>query len=223
MFSNLILSLIGYDVERLSQSRQNEEEQVEVVTKKQRTSSDGTQDDWEYLLNSKMHKTIGNSLANMLNLHPIHPETRHSRTNDKKDDDDKPVSFNTNSLLFPYTVQVFYAFHLLYEDLKLNTLLATDLKPLSEFLYQISKDLCLEKYMTHYWLDFPIDYSFECDGSESQMDESILKKLTQPNYFNTEPPNIFNYIDSMFKDVDAGYYPFMLDVNNMSRDIIEVS
>lgn len=159
----------------------------------------------------------------MLNLHPIHPETRHSRANDKKDDDDKPVSFNTNSLLFPYTVQVFYAFHLLYEDLKLNTLLATDLKPLSEFLYQISKDLCLEKYMTHYWLDFPVDYSFECDGSESQMDESILKKLTQPNYFNTEPPNIFNYIDSMFKDVDAGYYPFMLDVNNMSRDIIEVS
>ncbi|XP_052742012.1 anaphase-promoting complex subunit 1 [Bicyclus anynana] len=223
MFSDLILSLIGYDVERLSQSRQNEEEQVEVVTKKQRTSSDGTQDDWEYLLNSKMHKTIGNSLANMLNLNQIQSETRHSRANERKEEDaEKPILFNTNSILFPYTVHIFYAFHLLYEDLKLNTLLASVLKPLSEFLYQISKDLCLEKYVTHYWLDFPTDYNFEYDESDSQMNEAILKKLTQPNYFNTDPPNIFSYINSMLKDIDVGYFPFMPDVNQMSRDIIEI-
>ncbi|CAH2241616.1 jg3948 [Pararge aegeria aegeria] len=224
MFSDLILSLIGYDVERLSQSRQNEEEQVEVVTKKQRTSSDGTQDDWEYLLNSKMHKTIGNSLANMLNLNQIQSETtRHSRTSEKQDEDaEKPTLFNTNSLLFPYTVHVFYAFHLLYEDLKLNSLLASDLKPLSEFLYQISRDLCLEKYVAHYWLDFPTDYNFEYDEGDSQMNEAILKKLTQPNYFNTEPANIFSYINFLLKDVDVGYYPFMPDVNHMSRDLIEI-
>lgn len=222
MFSNLLLSLIGYDVDKLSESRQNEEEHVEVVTKKQRTSSDGTQDDWEYMLNSKMHKTIGYSLANMLNLHQITAETRHSRSI-KKEEEEKCSQFNTNALLFPYTVNVFFAFHLAYEDIKLNTLLGSDLKPLSAFLYQIAKDLCLDKYVNHYWLDFPLDYNFEYDDSDTQMSEPILKKLTQPNYFTTEPPNIFSYINSMLKDVDVGYYPHMLDVNNMSRDLIEVS
>ncbi|XP_050344648.1 anaphase-promoting complex subunit 1 [Nymphalis io] len=223
MFSNLLLSLIGYDVERLSQSRQSDEEHVEVVTKKQRTSSDGTQDDWEYMLNSKMHKTMGSSLASVLNLHQIQAETRHSRSNKKRDEEnEKPTQFNTNSLLFPYTVQVFYAFHLAYEDIKLNTLLASDLGPLSAFLYQISKDLCLDGYVNHYWLDFPTEYNYEYDQNESQMSEAVLKKLTQPNYFNTEPPNVFHYIDSMLKELDVGYYPFMPDVNNMSRDIIEI-
>lgn len=222
MFSNLLLSLIGYDVERLSQSRQNEDEQVEVVTKKQRISSDGTQDDWEYLLNSKMHKTVGSSLASMLNLQQTQAETRHSRPTKKQEDDEKPTQFNPNSLLFPYTVQVFYAFHLAYEDIKLNTLLASDLLSLSSFLYQIAKDLCLDKYVNHYWLDFPTEYNLEYNETESQMCEAVLKKLTQPNYFQTEPPHIFHYINSMLKELDVGYYPFMQDVNNMSRDIIEV-
>ncbi|XP_061376792.1 anaphase-promoting complex subunit 1 isoform X2 [Danaus plexippus] len=223
MFSNLILSLIGYDVEKLTQSKHSEEEQVEVVTKKQRTSSDGSQDDWEYMLNSKMHKTIGNSLANMLNLNKLQAETRQCRTKRKEPFEcEKTSQFNTNGLLFPYTLQVFYAFHLVYEDIKLNTLLSSDLKPLSAFLYQIAKDLCLDRYVNHYWLDFPMDYNYEYDDNESQITEAVLKKLTQLNYFTIEPPNVFGYINSMLKDLDVGYYPYMSDVNNMSRDVIEI-
>ncbi|XP_041981224.1 anaphase-promoting complex subunit 1 [Aricia agestis] len=221
MFSNLLYSLIGYDVEKLSQRKQNDEE-VEVVTKKQRTSSDGSQDDWEYLLTSKLHKEIGNPLASMLNLKPLQTD-KYTRTGKSKLDVDmeKAPQFNTNAMLFPYTVQLFYAFHLAYEDLKLNTLLSSDLKPLSSFLYQLSKDLRLEKYSNYYWLDFPTEYSFENDD-ESQMSEPVLKKLSQPNYFTTDPPNIFSYIDAMLKDVDVGYYTYMTDVNNTTKDIIEI-
>lgn len=226
MFSNLLFSLIGYDVERLSQSKQSEDtEHTEVATKKQRTSSDGSQEDWEYLLNSKLHKAIGNSLASMLHLQSIPSDAKAARMNRLRSsiEMEKPSQFNTNALLFPYTVQVLYAFHLVYEETKLNTLLWTDLKPLSAFLYQISKDLKLESYVNHYWIDFPTDYDLDCEENNSQISDAILKKLSQPAYFKTDPPNIFSYLNLMLQDSDAGYYPYLNDVNNMSKNIIEVS
>ncbi|XP_068629420.1 anaphase-promoting complex subunit 1 [Battus philenor] len=223
MFSKLLLSLIGYDVERLGQTRQNEEDNSEIASKKQRTSSDGTQDDWDYLLSSRMHKAIGSSLACMLNLSPSQPDGKpwHPRKT-KTSEVDKPVQFNSNSLLFPHMLQVFYALHLLYEDLKLNVLLSSNLKPLSVLLYQLAKDLRLGHYVNYYWIDFPNDYNYEYDETESQISDGLLKKLTPPNYFSLEPPSIFSYINSMLKDCDVGYYPYLPDVNNSCRDIIEI-
>ncbi|KAI8431904.1 hypothetical protein MSG28_004457 [Choristoneura fumiferana] len=37
-----------------------------------------------------------------------------------------------------------------------------------------------------------------------------------------EPPSVFAYLNSMFKDVDVGYYPYLTDVNTMSKDLIEI-
>ncbi|XP_013161893.1 PREDICTED: anaphase-promoting complex subunit 1-like [Papilio xuthus] len=222
MFSKLLLTLIGYDVERLGQIRQSDEDGTEVASKKQRTSSDGTQDDWDYLLNSRMHKAIGSSLACMLNLSPTQPESKHWKGKTKTLESDKPVQFNTNSLLFPYMLQVFYAFHLLYEDLKLNVLLSSNLKPLSSFLYQLAKDLRLNNYVNHYWLDFPNDYHYECMETDSQVSDVMLKKLSPPNYFSPEPPGIFSYLNSMLKNCDVGYYPYLPEVNDTCRDLIEI-
>ncbi|XP_061717841.1 anaphase-promoting complex subunit 1 [Cydia pomonella] len=218
MFSNLLLSLIGYDVENLSQSHCDEPEQ-EVATKKQRTSSDGTTEDWEYLLNSKLHKAVGNSLSAILNMTLPSGDSKRRL---KKKETEKQAQFNTNALLFPYTVQVLYAFHLIYEEIKLNTLLFSDLKPLSAFLYQIAKDLRLDGYVNHYWLDFPTDFSIDYNVDDSQMTENVVTKLSQPNYFNSEPASIFGYLNSMMKDVDVGYYPYLTDVNDMSKDLIEI-
>ncbi|CAH0400129.1 unnamed protein product [Chilo suppressalis] len=225
MFSNLLFSLIGYDVERLSQTKQNEEqEHTEVATKKQRTSSDGTQEDWEYLLKSKLHRTIGSSLASMLHIASASADAKGMRSIRSRNsmETEKASQFNPNALLFPYTVQILYAFHLVYEEIKLNTLLYSDLRPLSGFLYQISKDLKLDSYVNHYWLDFPTDCSLEYEENESQLCDSVLQKLNQPGYFNCEPPNVFNYLNSMLLDIDVGYYPYLPEVNDMSRNVIEV-
>lgn len=220
MFSNLLLSLIGYDVERLH-AKQNDDviDHAEVATKKQRTSSDGTLDDWDYLLNSKMHRAIGHSLT-MLKL-PIPNSDGYRKGKRSSVDAEKIVQFNTNSILFPYVLQVLYSLHLVYEEIKLNTLLWSNLKPLSGFLYQVSKDLKLESYVNHYWLDFPTDLNLEFED-ESQITEASMKKLCEPVYFSREPPNIYSYLNSMLKDLDVGYYPYLAEVNNMSRDIIEV-
>lgn len=217
MFSNLLLSLIGYDTDRLTQ--QTEDDHTETASKKQRTSSDGSQDDWEYLLNSKLHKAIGNSLTSMLKLPQSTAESKHRLI---IEEDEKPVHFNSNAILFPHIMQVLFSFHLLYEEMKLNTLLTNDLKPLAKFLYQIAKDLKLELYMNYYWLDFPAEFSIDSD-LESLIPDEGLNKLVEPAYFTKEPPNIFNYLNSMFRDIDVGYYPYLVDVNVMSKDLIEVS
>lgn len=222
MFSDLLLTLIGYDVEKLhSNSNDDQVEPTEVVSKKQRTSSDGTFDDWEYLLNSKLHKAIGNPLAAMLNLTPTNVDTK-QRCNKKSIDIEKPGQLNTNGLLFPYTLQILYAFHLLYEEIKLNVLLYNYLKPLSIFLCQLSRDLKLSGYVNHYWLDFPTEFNLEDDEYESQMSESVLSKCSEPSYFSKDPPHVFGYLNSVLRDVDVGYYPYLADVNNTSRDIVEV-
>lgn len=217
MFSNLLLSLLGYDVERLN--KQNDDsDHPEVATKKQRTSSDGTQDDWDYLLNSKMHKTIGHSLI-MLKL-PV-PNSENHKKRRINTEVEKTSQFNINSLLFPYILQVLYSLHLVYEEIKLNTLLFNNLKPLSSFLYQISKDLKLESYVNHYWLDFSTDLNLEYE-EESQISDENLKKIIEPSYFSREPPSICSYLNCVLKDLDVGLYPYLANANNMSRDIIEI-
>ncbi|XP_045484614.1 anaphase-promoting complex subunit 1 [Pieris rapae] len=211
MFSNLILSLIGYDIDK----HKSLDEDPEIMPKKQRTSNDGSQDDWDYVIHSKFHKNMNNTLTNVLNLKALEVDSK------KKVEEEKSIQFNSNALLFPYTVHLFYTFHLLYEDLKLNTLLENDLRVVSKFLYQIAKDICLDKYVDHYWLDFPTHFAFAGE-SQSQIPQDVRKKLVQPNYFCVDPPNIFAYLNSVLKDVDEGCFPYISQVNDTSKDIIEI-
>ncbi|XP_050663592.1 anaphase-promoting complex subunit 1-like [Leptidea sinapis] len=218
LFSNLLLSLIGYDVDRLSPSK-TDEEHSEVVTKKQRTSNDGSQDDWEYLLNSKMHKAIGHSLSHVLNLPAVATDNQRAKT--KNRNTEKSLQINTNALLFPYMIHIFYAFHLVYEDFKLNTLLDADMKLLIKFLHQIARDLGLDKYLNHYWMDFPTEINLD-DNDAEHVSEVVMKSLVQPNYFSAEPPNIFSYLYGILREADVGYYPYMSQVNDLTKDMIEI-
>ena len=166
-----------------------------------------------------MHKAIGHSLS-MLKL-PIPNSDGYRKGKRTSTEPEKSNLFNTNSMLFPYVLQILYSLHLVYEEIKLNTLLWSNLKPLSTFLYQIAKDLKLDAYVNHYWLDFPTDLNLEYED-DSQINEGSLRKLCEPVYFSRDPPNVYSYLNSMLKDLDAGYYPYLDEVNKMSRDIIEV-
>lgn len=156
----------------------------------------------------------------MLHLPQLTAENKHKRI--KIEVDDKPTQFNVSSLLWPHVLQVLFAFHLLYEEIKLNTLLWSDLRSLSTFLYQVSKDLQLGLYVNHYWLDFPTELSIDF-SVESQIPAEDVRKLSEPSYFNKEPPNVFSYLNAMLKDLDVGYYPYLAEINNRSKDMIDVS
>ena len=44
----------------------------------------------------------------------------------------------------------------MFQELKLNMLLAESLPLLAQLLHQLSCDLRLQDYMLHYWKDFPL-------------------------------------------------------------------
>lgn len=218
MFSSLMFSLLGYEHLILSDNKKNDNNSTEVVKKKLRTSSDGSLEDWEYILNSNHHSLIGNQIQAMLNLSKssIKPKDVPQETSDTK--------FNINALLFPYLLQIFYAFHLLYEETKMNVLTTKDLEPLGKMLYDISLELGLDAFVSHYWKDFPRTCILTFSSNIVKLSETEMKKIIQPSYFTTEPPSIFKHLDQVLKKSDnITQYPYLNNVNNTCRDIIEVN
>lgn len=250
MFVSLIFNLLGYDISKLTIIKQPEIGSTEIVSKKQKTSNDGSQEDWEYLLNSGHHVSFGTSLANMLNLkksnksdskmpnsgfelNPVHKLAELTKLTHAVSEMDttsqeysvhnvKNVEFNYGSLLFPHILQILFSLHLLYEELKLNILLIEDLQPLAQFLYQLCVDLRLDAYIVHYWKDCPNSCNLYYDANQRQISEINLKKIIQPVYFSSEPPSIFNHLYLLLQKDTKTKYPFINSVNITSRDIIEV-
>lgn len=251
MFVSLIFNLLGYDISQLTLEKQPEFGSTEVISKKQKTSNDGSHEDWDYLLNSGHHISFGTSLANMLNLknfnvsdpkmstsgfelnpnlHKLTEITEVTQTASEMDttsqeysvQNEKNIEFNYGSLLFPHILQILFSLHLLYEELKLNILLIEDLQPLAQFLYQLCIDLKLDAYIVHYWKDCPDSCNLYYDGTLRQIPEISLKKIIQPVYFTSEPPSIFNHIYLLLQKKSQEKYPFINGVNVTSKDIIEV-
>lgn len=254
MFVSLILNLLGYDISKLALTKQPEIGNTEVVSKKQKTSNDGSQEDWEYLLNSGHHVSFGSSLASMLNLkkpnnlsdfkppnnafemnaaavHKLTGLTKFAHASSEMDTTSQEysvhntqhVQFNYGSLLFPYILQISFSLHLVYEELKMNVLLIEDLQSLAQFLYQLCIDLGLDAYINHYWKDCPNICKLNYDPSQRQISEIDLKRIIQPTYFNPEPPNIFNHLYMLLKRRNDIKYPYINNVNTISKDIVEVS
>ncbi|XP_060661715.1 anaphase-promoting complex subunit 1 [Drosophila nasuta] len=87
-----------------------------------------TDDDWEFLL---MHTTLAPCGG------------------------DGAYSVDVTAPLFRTLPAVFYGLHLLYEDLKLDSVFNSGLIYLGTFLHQLAIDMQLDSYIFHYQLDFP--------------------------------------------------------------------
>lgn len=89
-----------------------------------------TDDDWEFLL---MHTTLA----------PCGGDGCHA------------YSVDVTAPLFRMLPAVFYGLHMLYEDLKLDSVFNSGLIYLGTFLHQLAIDMQLDSYIFHYHLDFP--------------------------------------------------------------------
>ncbi|KAL7744257.1 hypothetical protein ACLKA6_009216 [Drosophila palustris] len=89
-----------------------------------------TDDDWEFLL---MHTTFA----------PCGGDASHA------------YSVDVTAPLFRVLPAVFYGLHMLYEDLKLDSVFNSGLIYLGTFLHQLAIDMQLDSYIFHYHLDFP--------------------------------------------------------------------
>ncbi|XP_053692901.1 anaphase-promoting complex subunit 1 [Sabethes cyaneus] len=171
--------------------------------KKRRKSENclGTDRDWEFLLkNTTQQKPAGSEL----DAQPA-----------------EPVAYDAEKFLFAYIPKILSTLHLVYEDLKLDPLLRSELKLLGECLYELTHDLKVEKLQLHYYLDFQhlIHRTSHCYVKE----QDTAKFVTTVESEFEVIPNIFQYIHALIGDmrnVTLSPYPCFDRVNDRSRDII---
>ncbi|CAG9815252.1 unnamed protein product, partial [Phaedon cochleariae] len=179
------------------------------VNKKQKYST-GSDDDWFYLENSS-HRRVQRDLMKMLKLD--------YETETAKEEEPPTGDLNTKAILFPYIRQIHFGLHLLYEDIKLNTLRSEELLPLMKLLNKLSVDLYLDEYNLHYWYDFP-HHAVLRKNSVVPLNE--LKNVNVWPGFSEKPVNVFKYIYELLGDVPAQPYPYLANVNARSRDVVQL-
>ncbi|KAH0510942.1 Anaphase-promoting complex subunit 1 [Microtus ochrogaster] len=128
LFVICLLNMMGYNTDRLAWTRS----------------------DWEYLLNSDYHHNVE---SHLLNKSLCLTALESSRV--KEEDFSQNLSLDSSTLLFPHIPAIFFVLHLVYEELKLNTLMGEGICSLVDLLVQLARDLKLEAYMDHYYRDYP--------------------------------------------------------------------
>ncbi|KAJ8947314.1 hypothetical protein NQ318_004566 [Aromia moschata] len=180
------------------------------ATKRQKQFSIGSDDDWNYILNSE-HRVINENLSCMIKLDN---NSQIINVEEKQN-----IAVNLKSVLFPYIRLIHYSLHLLYEDLKLNTLRSEDLLPLMKFLNKLSADLNLIHYNLHYWKDFPQYGTFSRGSSISQTD---LKNVILWPSISDKPVDVMQHIYCLLQGSTIPPYNYLANVNERSRDIIQL-
>jgi anaphase-promoting complex subunit 1 len=114
----LCTELLGYDVDKLPVMHQQESDGAgtsSVLNKKKRVSDSGSEWDWNYLLLSGHHRSLGHGLACLLGLQPVEAVVPPFSPS--------PVpQINTNAVLFNSIPLILFSLHLLYEVCTVITL-----------------------------------------------------------------------------------------------------
>lgn len=200
----MLFEQIGRPLEELDPvtSEQNMEEDTSIDNSHiKRRKSDvihGTDADWQFLLN--IHRSI-------------QPDPRGI--------ENRPLlTYKSETSLFPHIPLIFYTLHLLYEDLKLDTSLTNEIKQLAQLLYQLSIDLNLNSFASHYVTDFP--ELVKNDRKVVIKDLDAKKLLHTQFYFGSDVPNLFKFIYTVICGVATNPYPYIRDLNVTSKNIAQI-
>lgn len=222
LFLIVLFTLLGYDVEKLHLIRNNEKDQLTernspmMLPKKQKTSNCGSTDDWLYIFNSNEYKNSRTFVSNVLKGRKIF--SLPSATSQGAAESSNVGKINVQAILFPHFPLILFSLHLLYEELKLNSIMLESLPLLGQLLYQLSVDLKFELYAHHYFLDSPsLSY---LKTMRSQISDSDLQKIAIPSYMPRKPPRIFETLNSMLDDTDITAFPYLSHVNSRTRNIV---
>lgn len=223
LFIIVLFTLLGYDVDKLQLIRKNDDDHAErtspiVVPKKQKTNDSGSQEDWINMLGSAEHRNSQEFISNILHLNKFSPKTE-TRLR-KTEEFENAGKISSQAILFPYLPLVLFTLHLLYEELKLNCVMAESLPLLAQLLHQLSTDLNFTMYSYHYFLDFPTYCSPLKDPS--QITSKNLSKITIPNYMPMQPPSIFETLNNLLKGQEVQPYPHLNRVNPRTKRVVQL-
>lgn len=206
LFVQVFLKAIGYRGETITSLSFHPclASETPVAPKKTRLCESGSAEDYAYVLKSKMYK----------NFILKYQATAVSSEQDSSSETGPDI--NTSAILYPSLYSILFSFHLLYEEIKLDSLLLDGLPMLVRLLYILCVDFDLKDYAHHYWLDFP----HLCKRNINR--KPFKHSLNIPAYVEPSPPNIFKHLYLIVKQSPNALYPFINRVNNRSRDLIQL-
>ncbi|KAH8304880.1 hypothetical protein KR018_006035 [Drosophila ironensis] len=156
---------------------------------------DYTDEDWEFLL---LQTTMAPSVT-----------------------DGQSYGVDIGAPLFPVIPAIFYSLHLLYEDLKMDTVLNAALPYLSTFLHQLAIDMQLDSYVQHYILDFPELSHRTCKLSLLGAEHGAM--MVHQELLRVPAPNIFAQLEHIVVGCEEVLpYSFVENVNEQSRNILQL-
>uniref|UniRef100_A0A6A7FY93 Anaphase-promoting complex subunit 1-like isoform X1 n=2 Tax=Hirondellea gigas TaxID=1518452 RepID=A0A6A7FY93_9CRUS len=214
LFSRTLLTMIGYDTDKLQATCPMEQacaHSPAAVQKKVKTTDNGSDKDWQYVLSSQYHRQSNSGVSEVLELDWVG-----SISEDKTDI--KNCNLNESSPLFQHMPAIFYSLHLLYEELKCCTLYWDLCALLVPCLSQLAADLRTSTYLHHYWKDFPTICS--PDGPVMHLSEQQLNKIIKPGYFTDIPPNFLATLLAVMKGTEFEPFPYIPDVCPLIKSIL---
>lgn len=197
LFKAMLFEMIGRPHE-VSSSSSNTNLNTDAGRKRRKTEDFGSDSDWEYMLNVM--------------------EDNRAPVFDDDGDHDMKQNYHSEAPLFAHIPVIFYTIHLLYEDLKLDASLNSEMKSISEFLCQLATDFKLENYRLHYIKDNPKMCYVKSKREISSADcELLIKK----ELIGT-PLSVYQEISNLIGSTEFKPYPYIPNVNSRSKNIFQI-
>uniref|UniRef100_A0A493T2D3 Anaphase-promoting complex subunit 1 n=1 Tax=Anas platyrhynchos platyrhynchos TaxID=8840 RepID=A0A493T2D3_ANAPP len=215
LFVTCLMNMMGYNTERLAWTRNLDFEgslSPVIAPKKARPSETGSDEDWEYLLSSDYHRNFeSHPVAKALRLDPLEVSA-------PKDDFLQSLSLDSSTLLFTHIPAIFFVLHLIYEELKLNSLMGEGIRSLVVLLVQLARDLKLEAYIDYYYRDYPA--LVKSSRQTCIIDQVQTGFMHHPSFFSAEPPSIFQWLSSCLKGEGVQPYPYLPGICERSKLVV---
>lgn len=200
-FYNYMLNLMGrtYIVPRAFPAMPSKSNADEAKRARRTNEAVGTDDDFKFL-KSYVNKTDVNA-----------SDSQHESRAHKQID--------MSSILAPYMPIIFFSFHLIYEEMKLDESQKTLRSMLAELLFQLTIDLHLNNYSLHYFTDCPELVYMYRKGPIAEIDQSLLNDA---HLLTAKMPNIFQAIEELYSNKIYSPYPFIPNVNPVCKSILDL-
>uniref|UniRef100_A0A8D2LEX7 Anaphase-promoting complex subunit 1 n=1 Tax=Varanus komodoensis TaxID=61221 RepID=A0A8D2LEX7_VARKO len=216
LFVTCLMNMMGYNTDRVAWTRNLDFEgslSPVIAPKKARPSETGSDEDWEYLLNSDYHKNVeSHPLAKALRLDPLEAKF-------PKDNLSHNHCLDSTTLLFPHIPTIFCVLHLIYEELKLNCLMGEGIRSLVVLLVQLARYILNEStYLDYYFRDFPV--LVKTSRQACMIDPAQTDYMHHPPFFLAEPPSIFQWLSSCLKGERVSPYPYLPGICERSKLVV---
>jgi len=127
------------------------------------------------------------------------------------------AQFKKDALLYQYIPSILFAWHLIYEDLKLNLLAKDSLYPLAQFLCRLAVDLGRHPYVEYYYREFPSLFSGSWD-----IPACITRDQQTEMFFamSDEPPSIIQWLYKYLNGQQVAPFPLLPGMTKNTFNII---